>query len=66
MSAEKIDAPTVLKPAVDLKTAHAMTKIPISTLRQWISEGRLPAYKIGHHVRVFEDDLLAMFRRIGA
>lgn len=66
MSAEKSGTPMALKPAVDLKTAHAMTMIPISTLRQWISEGRLPAYKVGHHVRVFEADLLAMFRRIGA
>jgi excisionase family DNA binding protein len=55
-----------LRESIDLKSASRITKIPYSTLRQWIAEGRLPAYKVGGHlVRVYIDDLEALFVRIG-
>jgi excisionase family DNA binding protein len=59
------EEPYSLRQSIDLKTAAARTMVPYSTLRQWIYQGRLPAYKIGHHVRIFVDDLEAMFTRIG-
>jgi hypothetical protein len=54
-----------LRPSVDVATLHATSRIPTSTLRQWIREGKLPAYKVGRHVRVYVADWEAMFTRIG-
>jgi excisionase family DNA binding protein len=57
---------STLRESIDLKSASKITKIPYSTLRQWISEGRLPAYKVGGHlVRVYVADLEALFVPIG-
>lgn len=48
---------------VDLRTVERRTKIPYSTLRQWIYEGRLPAFKTanGHNVRVLVSDVRDLF-----
>ena len=55
-----------LRPSVDVATLHATSGIAESSLRQWIREGVLPAYKVGKHVRVFVEDWEALFKRIGA
>jgi len=57
--------PVQLRPSVDVATLHDSSGIPISTLRQWIREGKLPAYKVGKHVRIYVEDWEAMFTRIG-
>ena len=55
-----------LKQFIDLRTASQTTGIPYSTLRQWISEGSLPAYKVANaRVRIYVEDLQALFVRIG-
>lgn len=56
-----------LKPAITIQRASKTFDIPYSTLRQWIREGRLPAYRIanGRQVRVYVEDLEALFVRIG-
>jgi Helix-turn-helix domain len=54
-----------LRPSVNVATLHASSRIPTSTLRQWIREGKLPAYKVGRHVRVYIEDWENMFTRIG-
>jgi excisionase family DNA binding protein len=49
-------------------TKASMTyDIPYSTLAQWIREGRLPGYRVagGRQVRIYVDDLEALFVRIG-
>jgi excisionase family DNA binding protein len=51
---------TELDQYLDLKTVSARTKVPYSTLRQWVSEGKLPAYHIRHHVRVRVADVEAL------
>jgi excisionase family DNA binding protein len=51
-----------LRESVDLKTASRITGIAYSTLRQWISQGDLPAYRVnGTRVRVYIDDLQNLF-----
>ncbi|MDR3655401.1 MAG: hypothetical protein P4L48_06940 [Mycobacterium sp.] len=42
-----------LRPSANVAMLDEASEIPISTLRQWIREGKLPAYKVGHsHRRV--------------
>jgi predicted site-specific integrase-resolvase len=42
------------------------TGIPASTLRQFVREGILPAYKLPNgRVRYYVDDLEALFTQIG-
>jgi excisionase family DNA binding protein len=46
---------------VDLRTIERDLGIPYSTLRQWIGEGKLPAFKVGPKaVRVRVSDLEAL------
>jgi len=46
----------------DLKTVHARTAVPMSTLREWIREGKLPAFRLpGRQIRVRESDVQALF-----
>lgn len=40
--------------------------LPPSTVRQWIREGRLRAFKVGRHVRIRVEDVEALFKEIGA
>ncbi|MGO8767966.1 MAG: excisionase family DNA-binding protein [Mycobacterium sp.] len=41
--------------------------LPISSVRQWIREGRLRAYKVkgSRHVRILLSDVEALFEEIG-
>ena len=57
------DAAGIPKPAITIQRAAKTYDIAYSTLRQWIREGRLPAYKIasGRQVRVYIEDLEALF-----
>jgi excisionase family DNA binding protein len=52
---------------ITLTRASKVYDIPHSTLRQWIREGRLKAYRIagGRQVRIYIEDLEALFIRIG-
>lgn len=56
-----------VKRIITLTRASKTFDIPHSTLRQWIREGRLPAYRIagGRQVRIYIEDLEALFVRIG-
>lgn len=36
------------------------------TVRRWIADGTLPAYKLGRQVRIHEEDFAALFTRIPA
>jgi excisionase family DNA binding protein len=45
---------------LDLKTVSARTRVPYSTLRQWVAQGKLPAYHIRHHIRVRVADVEAL------
>jgi excisionase family DNA binding protein len=56
-----------VKRIITIQRASKMFDIPYSTLRQWIRENRLPAYRIagGRQVRVYVEDLEALFVRIG-
>jgi excisionase family DNA binding protein len=55
---------TSLPESVDLRTASGRTGIAYSTLRQWVTEGRLAAYKLPNgRIRVRVDDLNALFTR---
>ena len=46
----------------DLQTIHARTGNAVSTLRDWIRHGKLPAYRLpGNQIRVKEADVLALF-----
>lgn len=38
----------------------------IPTIRRWIADGTLPAYKLGRQVRIHEEDFAALFTRIPA
>lgn len=48
--------PTLLS----LATLSERFDVPVSTLRWYIREGRLPAVKIGGRIKVAEDDALAL------
>jgi excisionase family DNA binding protein len=52
---------------VSLKEAEAASGIPAPTLRRWISEGRLPAYRLGpRRIQVDLNDVDALRTRIPA
>lgn len=58
----RADKTCSLRESVDLKTASRITGIAYSTLRQWISQGDLPAYRVnGTRVRVYVEDLQKLF-----
>ncbi len=61
------DPATELRPAITIQRASKLYDIAYSTLRQWIREGKLPAWKVagGRQVRVFVADLEALFVRVG-
>ena len=61
------DPASELKPAITIQRASKTYDIAYSTLRQWIREGRLPAYKLanGRQVRVRIEDLEALFIPVG-
>ncbi|MGO9154651.1 excisionase family DNA-binding protein [Mycobacterium sp.] len=56
-----------LKPAITIQRIVKTYDIPYSTVRQWIREGRLPAYRVanGRQVRVYVKDFEKLFIRIG-
>jgi excisionase family DNA binding protein len=48
--------------SVDLKTVTTRTGIATRTLRQWIAQDRLPAFRLpGGQIRVRVDDVQALF-----
>ena len=59
--------PPGLKQAITIQRAVKTYDIAYSTLRQWIREGRLAAYRVanGRQVRVYVEDLEKLFVRIG-
>jgi excisionase family DNA binding protein len=42
-----------------LEDVSKQIHVPVSTLRWWIQQGRLPAYRPGRKVLIREDELLA-------
>ncbi|OBJ35244.1 hypothetical protein A5621_17700 [Mycobacterium colombiense] len=61
-TARRADKTCSLKESVDLKTASRITGIAYSTLREWISRGDLPAYRVNNaRIRVFVEDLQALY-----
>ena len=54
------------KRAVDLARAAELTSISERTLRDWIAQGKLPAYRVGRRLRVFIEDLEALFVPVGS
>jgi excisionase family DNA binding protein len=60
-----VTAPVGLPETCDLKTVRAHTGIAVPTLRDWIRDGRLPAYRLpGGQIRVRTDDVAALFERV--
>lgn len=43
-----------------LPEASELVRTPVSTLREWISHGRLPAFRPGRRVLVTQGDLVAL------
>jgi len=48
---------------IPLREAAERLSSGLSTVRGWIEEGRLPAFKVGRRVMVAESDLQAMVER---
>jgi excisionase family DNA binding protein len=47
---------------VDLKAVNSRTGIAVRTLRDWIAQGALPAFRLpGGQIRVRVDDVQALF-----
>jgi excisionase family DNA binding protein len=56
-----LDEPPMRR-SVDLRTLSKMFGIPYSTLRQWIRDGRLKAYKVANaRIRVYVDEFESLF-----
>ena len=56
------ETPTPIGESVSIKQASEIKGIPQRTLRNWISQGALPAYKVnGFLVRIRVADLDALF-----
>jgi len=54
--------PPPMRRSVDLRTLASMSGIPYSTLRQWIKDRRLPAYKVANaRIRVYVDEFEKLF-----
>ncbi len=52
---------------VPMKAAAIEAGVSVCTLRRWIAEGRLPAYRVGPRlIRVDLADLDALARPVGA
>jgi excisionase family DNA binding protein len=54
---------STLRESVGLKNASRRTDIPYGTLRQYVSDGVLPAYRVGtgHRLYVFVEDIERLF-----
>ncbi len=49
---------------IDLQTVVERTGLGYSTIRAYVSSGRLPAYRIGRRLRVAPADVEALFHRV--
>jgi excisionase family DNA binding protein len=50
---------------VDLKTVTARTGVADRTLRDWVADGRLPAFRLpGGQIRVSVEDVQALFVKV--
>jgi excisionase family DNA binding protein len=54
----------MLRESVSVKVASERTGIAESTLRQWIRDGRLEAWRVnGTRIRVYVDAIQALYHR---
>jgi excisionase family DNA binding protein len=47
---------------LNIREVSDYLKIPVSTLYKLVQEGRIPAVKVGKHLRFLKKDLEALFR----
>ena len=57
-------AATALEQYVTLQMIEERYRVPYSTLRQWIREGKLPAMKVGKQYRVLASDAQALLKPV--
>jgi excisionase family DNA binding protein len=59
--------PTIAHQLITIAAAAELRQVHPRTIRRWIADGRLTAYRVGPHlIRVDVDDLDAMLRPIPA
>jgi excisionase family DNA binding protein len=49
---------------LSIQAVAARYDLSTKTVRRLVSEGRLPAYKIGHNIRLLRTDVEALAQRI--
>ena len=57
---------TTTIPELSISDCAKRGEVHESTVRRWISDGTLPAYKLGRQVRIRESDFAALYTRIPA
>lgn len=55
---------TTTIPALSISDCAKRGEVHENTVRRWIADGSLPAYKLGRQVRIHEADFAAMYTRI--
>lgn len=59
-----IEMPEGIEPRLTIDQASALYDVHPATIRRWIANGRLPAYRVGRLVRIKRTDLEQLGRRI--
>lgn len=51
-------------PGLSISDCAKRGEVHENTVRRWIADGTLPAYKLGRQVRIHEADFAALYTRI--
>jgi excisionase family DNA binding protein len=64
MASHSLEPRSILEhgPLISPRDAANLLGVHVNSIRQWIAQGRLPAYRLAgnHHLRVSRDDLAAL------